>query len=170
MKTRFTKVGLTVLGWLLLIAGLAALVLPGPGLLMLACGLIVLSQEYEWANRRLEPVERRAWQAAREGVQTLPRILLSASGALGLIAVGIVWGWSPAIPTWWIFGPQLPFAGWGVATTLILSGCIAAGLLVYSIRKFRGQPTDADHTSDPATDPAGSAGSPPKSGPDRLSP
>jgi hypothetical protein len=149
MRKHVGKVAITALGWVLLLAGLAALVLPGPGLLLLASGLVVLSQEYDWARRRLEPVEAKAWQVAREGVQTVPRILLSAVGALALIVIGLIWGWSPTIPRWWIFGPQLPFAGWGVAATLIVSGLVAAVLLVYSIRRFRapvaqGRPDPTD--------------------------
>src|SRR6478752_7907742 len=35
------RIGLEVLGWLLLAAGVAALILPGPGLLLLALGLWV---------------------------------------------------------------------------------------------------------------------------------
>ena len=42
-------------GWTLVVAGVAALILPGPGLLLLAAGLVVLSQQYAWAARRLEP-------------------------------------------------------------------------------------------------------------------
>ena len=48
---------LTILGWVLVLVGVAALVLPGPGLLLLLAGLVVLSQEYEWAERRVEPVK-----------------------------------------------------------------------------------------------------------------
>ena len=43
------------IGWLLIVAGIAALILPGPGLLMLFAGLVLLSQQYEWAERRVEP-------------------------------------------------------------------------------------------------------------------
>lgn len=40
-----TRPGRLVVGWVLLALGLAALVLPGPGLLMIAAGLAVLSQQ-----------------------------------------------------------------------------------------------------------------------------
>ena len=74
---------LEVVGWILILAGLAALVLPGPGLLMLFAGLVVLSQQYEWAERRLEPVERVAKRAAAEGVETWLRVALSTARRAG---------------------------------------------------------------------------------------
>lgn len=131
------KTAITILGWLLVLAGLAALVLPGPGLLLLLLGLVVLSQEYDWAERRVEPVKDKAFTVAREGVSTFPRILLSALGALAVLAVGVVWVLDPSVPTLGPIGPQLPFGGWATGSTIIGSGVIALGLLVYSIKRFR---------------------------------
>jgi hypothetical protein len=136
------KTGITILGWLLVLAGLAALVLPGPGLLLLVCGLVVLSQVYDWAERRLEPAKARAFAVAAAGVSSWVRILGSGLAALGLTAVGVFWGLDPEIPEFWIVGPRLPFGGWRTASTLLLSGVIALGLLVYSIRRFRGLSPD----------------------------
>jgi uncharacterized protein (TIGR02611 family) len=132
------KLGILLLGWLLVLAGIAALVLPGPGLLLLLVGLVVLSQEYDWAERRVEPVKEKAFEVAEAGVQSILRIAMSALAAVAVIAVGVGWGLDPEIPTVWKIGPHLPFAGWAVASSLILSGLIALGLLVYSIRRFRG--------------------------------
>ena len=56
MKGAAKRVLLEVVGWLLVLAGIAALILPGPGLLLLAAGLFVLSQQYEWAERRVDPI------------------------------------------------------------------------------------------------------------------
>ncbi|GAA3676344.1 hypothetical protein GCM10023081_13290 [Arthrobacter ginkgonis] len=47
-------------GWLLVAAGLAALVLPGPGLLFLVAGLAVLSLRYPSAKRILVPVKAKS--------------------------------------------------------------------------------------------------------------
>jgi Putative transmembrane protein (PGPGW) len=140
MRLRVKKTLTFVAGWILVLAGLAALVLPGPGLLLLLCGLVLLATEYAWAKRWIEPVERRAVALARANVQTRRSIVLSALGAGVLVAVGIVWGINPAIPTFWILGPRLPFGGWGVGTTLTLSGVLAIGLLVYSVKRYRGKP------------------------------
>jgi uncharacterized protein (TIGR02611 family) len=47
------KIVITILGVVLLIVGVMLLVLPGPGLLVIILGLIVLSWEYEWAKHHL---------------------------------------------------------------------------------------------------------------------
>jgi hypothetical protein len=132
------KTAITIFGWVLTLAGLAALVLPGPGLLLMVVGLVVLSQEYEWAERQLEPVKARAFAVAAAGVATWPRVLGSGLAAMCVIAAGVVWALDPTIPEFWIVGPQLPFGGWATASTLLVSGAIAIGLLLYSIRRFRG--------------------------------
>jgi Putative transmembrane protein (PGPGW) len=48
-----------VIGGLLLIAGLAMMVLPGPGLLVVAAALVILGAEFEWPRRLLLSVRRR---------------------------------------------------------------------------------------------------------------
>ena len=133
------KASVTVVGWLLVIAGIVALVLPGPGLLLLLAGLVVLSQHYEWAERRVEPVKEKAFELARAGVASIPRILLSASGVAALIAVGIFWWVDPRIPEIGPIGPDLPLGGWTTGLSIIVSGVVAVTLLVYSIRRWRGE-------------------------------
>lgn len=139
MKAFAKRIGVEVLGWGLVLLGLAALILPGPGLILLALGLVVLATQYEWAERRLEPVKARAVKTASDGVETWPRIFLSTLGALGIMAVGVVWGTSPDVPSWWPVDESwwLP-GGWGTGSSLIVSGLIALGLVVYSYLNFRG--------------------------------
>lgn len=141
MKGAAKRVALEVAGWALVVGGVAALVLPGPGLLMLFGGLAILSQQYEWAERRLDPIKYRALKGAAEGVATWPRIVLSVAGGLVLIACGILWIWSPPAPGWWSVsdGWWLP-GGVATAITQIGSGLIALGLIVYSYRRFHGDP------------------------------
>jgi hypothetical protein len=142
------KTWITILGWVLTLAGIGLLALPGPGMLTLVAGLAILSQEYEWAERRLHPVKEKAFDAAAAGVASWPRIMLSTAGALCLIAIGIVWWADPEILEWWIVGPDLPFGGWGSGLSIVLSGLIALGLLLYSMRRFRrGSSSDPDATS-----------------------
>ncbi|WP_425955520.1 PGPGW domain-containing protein [Xylanimonas sp. McL0601] len=133
------RLGGLVLGWTLVVLGVAALVLPGPGLLLLAGGLVVLSQEYEWAERRVEPVRAKAFELAQAGVRDWRSVALSLVLALGLIALGVIWGLGPPAPDWWPLEERwwLP-GGWGTGSSLIGSGLIALGLLVYSYRRFRG--------------------------------
>lgn len=132
------RTGIEVLGWTLVALGFAALVLPGPGLLMLALGLLVLSLRYSWAKRLLIPVKNKAVKAATLGVQTWPRITLSVLAGLALIAIGITWGTQPEAPDWWPLGDVwwLP-GGWSTAITLMASGLISLGLIAYSFKKYR---------------------------------
>ncbi len=154
MKAVVRRVALEVLGWVLVVAGIAALVLPGPGLLMIFAGLVILSQEYEWAERRLEPVKVRALRGAAESVENWKRITFSTAVALGLIACGVLWIWSPDAPGWWPLSETwwLP-GGRATGVTQVASGLIALGLIVYSYRRFRvrGEPVpelpDDDHSA-----------------------
>lgn len=133
------RTGIEIAGWTLIVLGVAALVLPGPGLLMLVAGLAVLSLRYAWANRWLRPVKVRAFRAAKQGVQTWPRIAFAVSSALTVVAAGIVWGLWRQVPRWWPLQREwwLP-GGWATGTTLILSGCLALVLVAYSCVRFRG--------------------------------
>ncbi len=128
-----------VVGGALVLVGVAGLVLPGPGLLLILAGLVVLGTEFEWAATKVEWVRRHALDAAAEGVETWPRIVFSALSALVVIAAGVVWCWSPTIPEFWIVGPQLPFAGYGTGVVVIVGGVVALVLLGYSIRRFRSR-------------------------------
>jgi uncharacterized protein (TIGR02611 family) len=132
------RIVLETIGWILVVVGIAALVLPGPGLLAIFAGLVLLSQQYEWAERRLEPVKEKALKAAEDSVETTTRILVSTASALILIVAGVVWIWNPPAPSWWPFddGWWL-LGGWGTGITQVLSGLIALAMIVYSYRRFR---------------------------------
>lgn len=139
------------LGWLLVALGVAALVLPGPGLVLLAAGLAILSQHYDWARRRVGPVQRRALQAARTTVKDRRHIASAVLVALGTVAVGVVWGLRPPAPGWWPLGQQwwLP-GGWATGSSLVVSGLIALGLVGWSWVRFRpgdGSDPGSDHGS-----------------------
>lgn len=132
---------LEIVGWVMLVVGVAALVLPGPGILLCAAGLLVLSQQYEWAERRVDPVMLRGLKGAAYGVQTWPRILASVAGALGLLGFAVLWIVSPPVPSWWFLWDWLWLpGGLGTAVTLILSALIALGLIIYSYRRFHDKP------------------------------
>ena len=138
-QSRARRIAFEALGWLLLVAGIAALILPGPGLLGVFAGLAILSQQYEWAERRVRPIEVMALKSAAQSVQTWPRILASVAGALALAAVGVFWGIRPDAPEWWpIPDKWWLVGGWGTGGTLIASSLIALGTIVYSFRRFRG--------------------------------
>ena len=50
------KVLITIVGGLVMTVGALLLVTPGPGLLIIAGGLAILSSEYDWAKRLLHKV------------------------------------------------------------------------------------------------------------------
>jgi hypothetical protein len=141
MKGAARRIAIEVGGWVLVLAGIAALILPGPGLLLIFAGVAVLSQQYEWAEKRLDPIKYRALKGAAESVETWLRITMSSIVALGLLACGVVWIWGPAVPEWWPFSDSWWLPG-GIATgiTQIASGLFAIGLLVWSYRRFHGKP------------------------------
>lgn len=139
------RIALEGLGWILVIAGTAALVLPGPGMLMLFGGFALLARQYAWARFVLRPVRFKAMIGAAEGVATWPRVAASALGAVALAACGALWAAQPPAPTWW----TLPRSWWliggrGAGWTLIGSSIVAVTLLVYSWRRFRAHPDEVD--------------------------
>ena len=131
------KIGILILGWLLVIVGIAALVLPGPGLLLLFLGLFLLSQEYVWARTRVEPVKKRALTTAADSVQTRSRMAVSLVSALAIVGVGVIWLLDPRIPEIGPVGPELPLGGLGTGIGLVVSGLVALALVIESIRRFR---------------------------------
>ncbi|MGB9012097.1 MAG: PGPGW domain-containing protein [Aeromicrobium sp.] len=140
------RFGAEALGWLLIPVGVVLMPAPGPGLLIVVAGVALLSRRHPWARRLLDPLRRKAVEAARYGVATWPRIALSLLGVAWLVGVGIVWWSDPDIPEFSVlgvgFGPSLPAAGWVSAVGLWVSAAAALGLLVYSIIRWRnpGEP------------------------------
>lgn len=139
MIARLSVLWRIALGWVLVVGGLAALVLPGPGLLALFAGLAILSQHYEWARRRVQPIKIAAIRTAAEGVRDWWRLMLSGLGIAALFAAGVLWWWRPPMPAWWPLGEfwWLP-GGWATGVGLAVSGLVALAMVVYSYRHFRG--------------------------------
>ncbi|WP_183097613.1 PGPGW domain-containing protein [Nocardioides pelophilus] len=128
-------------GWLLLVGGLAAIPLPGPGLLITFAGLMLLSRQYAWAERRVGWVRLRALEGAARSVATWPRLTVSIGGAALVLSAGIIWIASPPAPLWWPLTETwwLP-GGVVVGVTQLASTAVALALLGYSYRRFRGAP------------------------------
>jgi hypothetical protein len=143
MKGAAKRIGLELVGWTLVVAGIAALILPGPGLLMIAGGLVVLSQQYEWAERRVEPIRREALKGAARSVETWPKICLTSTMIVLIAATGVLWFVHPASPGWWPLSDRWWLPG-GKATSISQFGsaAIAAGLLVWSYRRYHGKPEE----------------------------
>lgn len=139
IKSWFERLGVEILGWILIPVGLVLMPLPGPGMLIVVAGVALLSRRHAWAQRILEPLRRKAVDAAKYGVATWPRIFLSFLGGVWLVALGVVWWISPEIPEFELFdvsiGPDLP--GAGVVTALILWMAAAAVWLRVALRGDR---------------------------------
>lgn len=63
------RVAVAVIGATVILAGIAMLVLPGPGLLTIAAGLALLGVEFAFARRWLAAVRERARAAAAKAKQ-----------------------------------------------------------------------------------------------------
>ena len=61
--------------------GVVLLVLPGPGLLLVLGGLLILANQFPSIDKYVDPVEKRALQAMQESVSSPLRIAGSCSRA-----------------------------------------------------------------------------------------
>jgi hypothetical protein len=116
------RVVVTVAGVAVLGLGIALLALPGPGVLVIALGFLILSVEYEWARRYFEMARQKASDLADQAVAKPWSTVLSIFASLGLIAAGLIWGSVSAVPfsSWWT-GGSLIFGGVAALTTIIFS-------------------------------------------------
>jgi uncharacterized protein (TIGR02611 family) len=95
-RNRIVRVVVATFGFLVVLAGLAMLVLPGPGLLVIAIGLGILALEFVWAERLLERTVDKMDDAA-DAVKHSSRkqqalgVALLALGAAGLVTAAVLW-------------------------------------------------------------------------------
>jgi hypothetical protein len=122
-----------VLGTLLLLVGVALLVLPGPGLLLVLAGLLVLASRFPKVERYVDPVRDQAMKAAEQSVSSPLRIAWSVLAGLALIGAGVLWG----------LNPDFPLGGWSTGSSLMLSGVVLFVLLVWSYRRVHGRRSEA---------------------------
>ena len=59
------RIAISVIGGAFVAGGLAMLVLPGPGILVIAIGFAILGTEYAWAAAALERTKRTAERAGQ---------------------------------------------------------------------------------------------------------
>ena len=59
MKAHAKKVLIGIIGGLVLLAGIALLVLPGPAFLVIPAGLAILATEFAWAERLKDRIKKR---------------------------------------------------------------------------------------------------------------
>ena len=84
------RVLVLILGVAVLAAGVAMLALPGPGILVIIVGLVILATEFTWAERALDRTTSTAAGAATKVTgNTSGQLALAASG-IGMIVGGIL--------------------------------------------------------------------------------
>jgi hypothetical protein len=74
-QTKGNRLALMAGGVLLILAGIVALVAPGPGLLMIALGLALIARESERLSRAMDRMEmslRKLWRRFRPTPRTRP--------------------------------------------------------------------------------------------------
>jgi uncharacterized protein (TIGR02611 family) len=86
-RSRFYRVPFALLGFTVVLVGVAMLVLPGPGLLVIAAGLAMLALEFAWAERVLERTLDRMTETSTR-VRRLTRLEKAVSFLAGLAALG----------------------------------------------------------------------------------
>lgn len=114
-----------VLGGLLTLAGIALLVLPGPGFVLVAAGLAVLSTRFSWAKKPLDYAKDKAQEGVEEVAKSPWRAAAAVLAALVLIALGVLA----------LIGVDLPFMNAITAVVLILSGLFLIGTVVFARRQ-----------------------------------
>lgn len=67
------RVAVAVVGGALVVAGIVLMVLPGPGLLVIALGFAVLATEFAWAHRVLEVGKDASSKAVAKGKSIIRR-------------------------------------------------------------------------------------------------
>ncbi|MTD17432.1 hypothetical protein GIS00_26215 [Nakamurella sp. YIM 132087] len=118
---------IAVLGGVLTLVGIALLVLPGPGFLLIAAGLAVLGTQFEWAHKPLEYAKVKAEQGIDEVGRSPWRTVGAVLCALALGGVGVLD----------LLGLSVPFVNTLSAVLLIISGLILLGTIVYAWRKAK---------------------------------
>jgi len=119
-----TKVVVTVVGSLVLLAGVIMIFTPGQGILAIVLGLAILATEYAWAERWLKAAKQKAAEAKRRAEEMDPkvrrrRLLLAGVAVLVLFGATVAylvtfdwptfaldgWDWVQSLAGW---VPDLP--------------------------------------------------------------
>jgi uncharacterized protein (TIGR02611 family) len=113
---RAWRVGVGVLGGLVLVAGIIAIPYPGPGWLIVFTGLAILATEFAWARRVLHYARTKydAWTAWLRRQPIVVRLAVLAVTGLVVLATlyllnvfGLVAGWFGLGEWTWLRSPIL---------------------------------------------------------------
>ena len=79
-----------IVGVAVLAAGVAMLALPGPGVVVIIVGLVILATEFAWAERMLDKTTEKAAGAATKVTGNKNGQMALAASGIGMIIGGIV--------------------------------------------------------------------------------
>jgi uncharacterized protein (TIGR02611 family) len=98
-RSRIVRALYVMVGFTVLLAGLAMLVLPGPAFLVIPIGLAILALEFTWAETMLERAIEQGEKARQRATETTTtqRALTGVAVALGAAAVAL-WAMLGDIP------------------------------------------------------------------------
>lgn len=96
------RIGRMIAGFAILLSGIAMLVLPGPGVVAMAAGLVILSRDFMWADRALRYLRKRTPGLEEEG--PIPKSTVAVSLML-MIAAGLT-------AFWWFNGGRGTVTDW----------------------------------------------------------
>ena len=133
------RFAVTLAGAALLAVGLAMMVLPGPGILLIVAGLAVLATEYVWARRLLVKARKQAADVQAAAVASPLRTAGSVVFALGLLGLGIAMLVRPDL--------DLPFWGGVTGGLLVTTSLILLTTTYLTVRAGRGEDTTHTGTS-----------------------
>ncbi len=102
-RARIIRVAVSVAGFATVLAGIALLVLPGPGIPLLVVGFGLLALEFRWAEAALLRALGHAERAQEVARATSRRQRVASGGAIVAVAAGI----ALALVLWGL--PGLPF-------------------------------------------------------------
>lgn len=126
--TSVRRVAVGALGGILTVTGIALLVLPGPGFVLVAAGLAVLATQFVWAERPLAYAKDKARVGMNEVAHSTLRAGMAVVAAVGLLAVGVCE----------IAGVvDVPLMNGLTAGMLLLSGLALIATVVYARRSGR---------------------------------
>lgn len=117
------RVFVLVLGVAILLAGLAMLALPGPGVLVILVGLFVLASEFAWAERVLDRTTSRAAGVATKATEDRRGQIMLALSGVAMIVGGVV---VAVVSTTWRVA----------AISIALAGAIGLVTLHPSVRRW----------------------------------
>ncbi len=137
----FKRFAVTIVGVALLAVGLAMMVLPGPGILLIVAALAVLATEYVWARTLLAKARKQAEAVQEAAVASRLRTAGSVVFAIGLFALGVLMLVLDDV-AWPVLESMLDKV-WGpvTGTVLMITGVILLTTTVLTLRAAKGQPT-----------------------------